>query len=144
NPLVRRDPSLSAVSVLPGGGLRLGALARMGQVAWDERVKSAFPLVSQSLLLAASGQIRNMATIGGNVLQRTRCPYFRDTAMACNKREPGSGCSALRGFNRTHAVLGTSASCIATHPSDLAVALVALDAAVRVRGPGATERVIPF
>ena len=148
NTLVRRDPSLSAIADLPGGGLRLGALARMGDVAWDDRVKTAFPLVSQALLLAASGQIRNVATIGGNVLQRTRCPYFRDTATACNKRDPGSGCSALHGFNRTHAVLGTSSACIATHPSDLAVALVALDAAVHVRGPGRdgrmADRVIPF
>ena len=91
-------------------------------------------MVSQSLLLAASGQLRNMATMGGNILQRTRCPYFRDTATPCNKREPGSGCSALHGFNRNHAILGTSEHCIATHPSDLAVALVALDAMVRVRG----------
>ena len=148
NTLARRDPTMSAIADLPAGGIRLGALARMGEVAWHERVKSEFPLVSQSLLLAASGQLRNMATIGGNVLQRTRCPYFRDTAMPCNKREPGSGCSALHGFNRTHAILGGSSSCIATHPSDLAVALVALDAAVHVRGPGsngrAAERVIPF
>ncbi|HTE46989.1 MAG TPA: xanthine dehydrogenase family protein subunit M [Gemmatimonadaceae bacterium] len=144
NSLTRRDPSMSTITDLPGGGLRLGALARMGDVAWDERVRRAFPFVSQSLLLAASGQLRNVATIGGNVLQRTRCPYFRDTAAPCNKREPGSGCSALHGFNRTHAILGTSSSCIATHPSDLAVALVALDATVRVRGARKNERTIPF
>jgi xanthine dehydrogenase YagS FAD-binding subunit len=100
-------------------------------------------MLSQSLLLAASGQVRNMATMGGNVLQRTRCPYFRDTAMACNKREPGSGCSAMNGFNRSNAVLGTSDKCIATHPSDLAVALIALDAKVNVRGPNGV-RAIPF
>jgi xanthine dehydrogenase YagS FAD-binding subunit len=100
-------------------------------------------LVSQALLLAASGQVRNMATMAGNILQRTRCPYFRDTATPCNKREPGSGCSALHGINRGHAVLGTSEHCIATHPSDLAVALTALDAAVRVRGPKGA-RTIPF
>ena len=134
NPLVRHDASLAAVSDLPNGGLRLGALAHMSDVAWDPRVKERYPLVSQSLLLAASGQVRNMATMGGNVLQRTRCPYFRDTATACNKREPGSGCSAIRGLNRGHAILGTSDHCIATHPSDLAVALAALDATVHVRG----------
>jgi xanthine dehydrogenase YagS FAD-binding subunit len=134
NPLRRRDDSLSRVTDLTNGGIRLGALAHMSDVAWDDRVKERFPLVSQALLLAASGQVRNMATMGGNILQRTRCPYFRDTAMACNKREPGSGCSALRGITRSHAVLGTSDKCIATHPSDLAVALAALDATVNVRG----------
>src|SRR5207248_10692213 len=120
--------SFSGVSELTDGGLRLGALARMSDVAWDTRVRERYPMVSQSLLLAASGQIRNMATMAGNIMQRTRCWYFRDTAMPCNKREPGSGCSALTGINRIHAVLGTSDKCIATHPSDLAVALVALDA----------------
>ncbi|HKO15839.1 MAG TPA: FAD binding domain-containing protein, partial [Gemmatimonadaceae bacterium] len=148
NPLVRSDASLGAVRDLPGGGLRLGALARMSDVAWDERVRERYPLVSQALLLAASGQVRNMASIGGNVLQRTRCYYFRDTAMPCNKREPGSGCSAIVGINRMHAILGTSEHCIATHPSDLAVALAALDATVHVRGPGAggraADRTIPF
>ena len=142
NMLSRRDPSLSAVTELPGGGLRLGALARMSDVAWHDQVRQRYPLVSQSLLLAASGQLRNMATIGGNVLQRTRCPYFRDTATACNKRQPGSGCAAMTGFNRTHAILGGSEQCIATHPSDLAVALTALDAQVHVRG--STARTIPF
>ena len=117
NDLARRDPSLAAIADLPGGGLRIGALARMSDVAWDARVRERYPVVSQSLLLAASGQLRNMATMGGNVLQRTRCPYFRDTAMPCNKREPGSGCSAIVGINRTHAILGTSEHCIATYPS---------------------------
>src|SRR6185503_199305 len=131
NPLVRRDASLATVSDLPNGGLRLGGLAHMSDVAWDTRVRERYPLVSQSLLLAASGQVRNMATMGGNVLQRTRCVYFRDTASACNKRAPGSGCSGIRGFNRQHAILGTSEHCIATHPSDFAVALAALDATVR-------------
>ena len=143
NPLARRDPSLAVVTDLGGGGLRLGALARMSDVAWDARVKERYPLVSQSLLLAASGQLRNMATMAGNILQRTRCPYFRDTAMACNKREPGSGCSALTGINRGHAILGTSDKCIATHPSDLSVALAALGATVNVRGAGGA-RAIPF
>jgi xanthine dehydrogenase YagS FAD-binding subunit len=140
--LARGDASLAAVTELPGGGLRLGALAHMSDVAWDQRVRDRFPLLSQSLLLAASGQLRNMATMGGNILQRTRCPYFRDTATPCNKREPGSGCSAIGGFNRTHAVLGTSDHCIATHPSDFAVALAALDATVQVQG--AAPRTIRF
>ncbi|MFN2601440.1 MAG: xanthine dehydrogenase family protein subunit M [Gemmatimonadaceae bacterium] len=138
-----KDSTLSSVSQLPNGGLRLGALAHMSDVAWDARVRDGYPVVSQSLLLAASGQLRNMATMGGNIMQRTRCWYFRDTAMPCNKREPGSGCSALTGISRIHAVLGTSDKCIATHPSDLAVALVALDANVIARG-SAGERVIPI
>jgi xanthine dehydrogenase YagS FAD-binding subunit len=140
NALGSADRSLAAVSDLPDGGLRLGALARMSDVAWDARVKERYPFVSQSLLLAASGQLRNMATLAGNIMQRTRCPYFRDVAMACNKREPGSGCSAILGLNRTHAVLGGSDRCIAVHPSDFAVALVALDAVVHVRGPGGERR----
>ena len=143
NSLRAAEPSLAAVADLPGGGLRLGALSHMSDVAWDARVMERYPMVGQSLLLAASGQVRNMATIGGNILQRTRCPYFRDVASACNKREPGSGCSALHGVNRTHAVLGTSDRCIATHPSDLAVALVALDAVVQVRGRSG-PRAIPI
>jgi xanthine dehydrogenase YagS FAD-binding subunit len=143
NALAASDPSLAAVSDLPDGGLRLGALARMSDVAWDKRLQDRYPAVSQSLLLAASGQVRNMATIAGNVLQRTRCPYFRDVATPCNKREPGSGCSALEGVNRQHAILGVSPRCIATNPSDLAVALVALDAVVQVRGRNGT-RSIPF
>ena len=136
------DSALAAIGELPDGGLRLGALAPMSDTAWDARVRERYPMVSQSLLLAASGQLRNMATLGGNVLQRTRCWYFRDTASPCNKREPGSGCSALHGPNRMHAVLGGSAQCIATHPSDFAVALAALDATVRVRGE--TTRTIRF
>jgi xanthine dehydrogenase YagS FAD-binding subunit len=143
NGLGATDASLLDVTELPGGGLRLGALARMSDTAWDTRVRERYPLVSQSLLLAASGQVRNMATIGGNILQRTRCPYFRDVATACNKREPGSGCSSLVGISRTNAILGTSDKCIATHPSDLAVALAALDATVHVRGRSG-ERAIPF
>jgi xanthine dehydrogenase YagS FAD-binding subunit len=143
NALAASDPSLASVVDLADGGLRLGALARMSDVAWDERLQERYPAVSQSLLLAASGQVRNMATIAGNVLQRTRCPYFRDVATPCNKREPGSGCSALEGVNRQHAILGTSERCIATNPSDLAVALVALDAVVQVRGRGG-PRSIPF
>jgi xanthine dehydrogenase YagS FAD-binding subunit len=149
NPLATVDHTLVTIDETPTGGLRIGALAAMSDVAWDARVKERYPMLSQSLLLAASGQLRNMASMGGNLLQRTRCPYFRDTATPCNKREPGSGCSALHGFNRTHAILGTSEHCIATHPSDLAVALAALDATLRVRtsgntgAGGATERTIP-
>jgi xanthine dehydrogenase YagS FAD-binding subunit len=119
----------------------------MSDVAWTANVKERYPALSQALLLAASGQIRNMASMAGNLLQRTRCPYFRDTATPCNKREPGSGCSATHGFSRSHAILGTSEHCIATHPSDPAVALVALGASVRVRGPGAqpsAERTVPI
>jgi len=143
NSLATRDASLAAVSDLPGGGLRLGALAHMSDVAWDPRVRDRYPVVSRSLLLAASGQVRNIATMAGNILQRTRCPYFRDTATPCNKREPGSGCSAIHGVNRGHAILGTSEHCIATHPSDFAVALTALDAVVHVRAMGGA-RTIPF
>ena len=143
NPLGDSDHALSAVTELPGGGLRIGALARMSDVAWNPRVKDAYPVLSQSLLLAASGQLRNMASVAGNLLQRTRCPYFRDTATPCNRREPGSGCSALHGFTRSHAILGTSEHCIATHPSDPAVALAALGATIHVRGPGdSAERTI--
>lgn len=137
NSLMRRDATLAAVSDLPNGGVRLGALARMSDVAWNATIRDRYPLVSQALLLGASGQLRNMASLGGNILQRTRCPYFRDTATACNKREPGTGCSAIGGFNRTHAILGTSEKCIATHPSDFAVAMAALDATINVRGRSA-------
>lgn len=144
NPIVDHDDgSLATVTDLPGGGLRLGGLARMSDVAWEPRLKDRYPMVSQSLLLAASGQLRNMASMAGNILQRTRCEYFRDIATPCNKREPGSGCSALHGVNRTHAILGTSEHCIATYPGDFAVALAALAATVRVRGADG-ERTIPF
>ncbi|HEY3812743.1 MAG TPA: xanthine dehydrogenase family protein subunit M [Caulobacteraceae bacterium] len=118
-------------------GLRLGALARMSTVADHPAVRRDYPVIADSLRLAASGQIRNMASLGGNVLQRTRCNYFRDVSYAhCNKRAPGSGCAALEGVNRKHAVLGVSDACIATYPGDFAQALVALDAAVDVAGPG--------
>lgn len=124
-------------------GLRVGALERMSDVARHPAVRDNFPAIAQALDLSASGQLRNMASIGGNLLQRTRCGYFRDLSTPCNKREPGSGCSALEGINRTHAVLGTSASCIATHPSDLAVALVAFGAEVHLASERAT-RVLPL
>ncbi len=123
------------------GGLRIGALARMTDVARDPRVVERYPAVAQALLLGASEQLRNMATIGGNLCQRTRCAYFRDNVSPCNKRDPGSGCSALDGLNRGHAILGTSEHCIATHPSDVAVPLVAFDAVVHTVGPGGTRTV---
>lgn len=110
--------------------LRIGALVRMAQLAADPRVQEHFPVITQALEMSASAQLRNMASIGGNLMQRPRCLYFRDVTAACNRRTPGSGCAAIEGYNRTHAILGTSASCVATHPSDLAVALVALDAVV--------------
>lgn len=122
-------------------GLRIGGLARMRQVAEHHAVRARFPVLAEALLASASPQVRNMATIGGNLLQRTRCGYFRDTGSACNKRVPGSGCPALQGWNRGHAVLGTSDSCIATHPSDLAVALTVLDATVHVLGPAGARRI---
>src|SRR5438067_5044437 len=116
-------------------GARIGALVRMSDLADDPGLRQQYPVVTEALLASASPQVRNMATIGGNLLQRTRCGYFRDVGFpACNKRRPGSGCSAILGFNRLHAVLGGSDYCIATHPSDLAVALAALDAAVEVQG----------
>jgi xanthine dehydrogenase YagS FAD-binding subunit len=122
-------------------GLHIGAVERMSDVAAHPAVREHYPMVAQALELSASGQLRNMATIGGNLLQRTRCGYFRDVTTPCNKREPGSGCSALDGVNRGHAVLGTSDSCIATHASDLAVALVALETVVHVASARGTRDV---
>jgi len=135
------DLPLNRVEDLPGGGLRIGALARMSDVAQVPAVRQRFPVIAQALLLGASAQLRNMASMGGNMCQRVRCSYFRDATSPCNKRDPGSGCAALTGFNRGHAILGTSDHCIATHPSDVAVALVALGAVVHTRGPGG-ERAI--
>ena len=125
-------------------GLSLGALAKNSDTGNHELVRKNYPLLSQAIFAVASAQIRNMATNGGNILQRTRCPYFYDTAMPCNKREPGSGCGAVEGLNRMHAIFGASEKCVATHPSDMAVALAALDAKVRVKTPAGEERVIPF
>lgn len=118
-------------------------MVRNSDLAHDANIQQEYPVLSQALLSGASPQLRNMATTGGNLLQRTRCYYFRDTAYACNKREPGSGCAALDGFNRIHAVLGTSEHCIATHPSDMAVAMMALEATVHIRGPKG-ERSVPL
>jgi xanthine dehydrogenase YagS FAD-binding subunit len=137
------DLPLGAVEDLADGGVRIGALARMSDVALDPAVRERFPAISRALLLGASAQLRNMASMGGNLRQRTRCAYLRDGISPCNKRDPGSGCAALDGFNRGHAILGTSERCIATHPSDVAVALVAFDAVVHVTGPDG-ERAIAF
>ncbi|MGC4769913.1 FAD binding domain-containing protein [Micromonospora sp. DT44] len=129
---VNRLP-LDAVEELPDGGLRIGATVRNSDLAAHPAVRRDYPVLTRALLAAASGQLRNMATTGGNLLQRTRCPYFQDTGKACNKRDPGSGCAALHGENRDLAVLDWSEQCVATHPSDLAVALAALDAVVEVQ-----------
>jgi xanthine dehydrogenase YagS FAD-binding subunit len=135
--------SLSGIQITPAGGLLLGALARNADVAHHPVVVRDYAVLSQALLSGASPQLRNMATTGGNLLQRTRCVYFRDNAHACNKREPGSGCSAIDGYNRMLAILGTSKDCIATNPSDQNVALTALEAVIQVKGPGG-QRSIPI
>src|SRR5437588_4467578 len=136
---------LAEVKELPGGkGFRIGALARNSDVAEHPRIQQHYPVLSQALLAGASPQLRNMATVGGNLMQRTRCYYFYDPAFPqCNKRNPGSGCGALNGYNRIHAILGQSEQCIATNPSDMNVALAALEAVVRVQGPNG-EREIPI
>jgi xanthine dehydrogenase YagS FAD-binding subunit len=131
------------IQELDAGGLRIGAGVSNSELAADHRVRERFPVLSQALLSGASGQLRNMATTGGNPLQRTRCVYFQDVTTPCNKREPGSGCSAVGGWTRNHAILGASEHCIAVHPSDMAVAMAALDARVRVLGPDG-ERTIAF
>ena len=134
---------LDKVEPQPGGGLKIGALVRNADLARHPAVVRDYPVLSQALLSGASGQLRNMATTGGNLLQRTRCVYFRDVHTPCNKREPGSGCSAIDGFNRTLAILGTSEHCIATNPSDMNVALTALEAIIHIRGPKG-ERQVPI
>jgi xanthine dehydrogenase YagS FAD-binding subunit len=135
---------MGQIEVLTDGGVRIGALARMSEVAANFEVRRRFPVIAEGLLFAASGQLRNMASIGGNIMQRTRCPYFRDgDNLPCNKRRPGAGCAALTGINRTHAIFGWSESCAATHPSDVAVAFASMDANVIVRSRTA-ERSIPF
>jgi len=134
---------LDRVEDTADGGLRIGALVRNSDLAWHPQIEARYPLLASALLAGASAQLRNMATTGGNLLQRTRCFYFYDTATPCNKREPGSGCSALHGVNRMHAILGASEHCIAVHPSDMCVALAALDARVLATGPDG-ERSIPF
>jgi xanthine dehydrogenase YagS FAD-binding subunit len=134
---------LNRIEEIDGGGLRLGALVTNSDTAYNEQVEKRYPILARAILAGASAQLRNMATNGGNLLQRTRCYYFYDIATPCNKREPGTGCSAIEGFNRMHAVLGTSDQCIAVHPSDMCVALAALEAVVRVTGKNG-DRAIPF
>ncbi len=126
------------------GGLRIGAMVRNADLAADPRVRKDYAVLSRALLSGASGQLRNKATTGGNLLQRTRCYYFYDTSKPCNKRTPGSGCSAIEGFNRLHAIVGTSQQCIATHPSDMAVAMRVLDASVETMSASGAKRVIPI
>jgi len=140
---VNRLP-LAAIEDLPDGGLRIGALVRNSDLAADPRVREHYGVLSRALLAGASGQLRNKATTAGNLLQRTRCYYFYDVSKPCNKREPGSGCSAIGGFNRLHAVVGTSDDCIAAHPSDMAVAMQALDARVETALPDGATQTIPL
>jgi xanthine dehydrogenase YagS FAD-binding subunit len=135
---------LDKIEATPDGGMRIGALVRNTDLAADARVRREYPLLSRALLAGASGQLRNRATTAGNLLQRTRCPYFYDTNQACNKRQPGSGCAALQGFSRQLAVVGSSTACIATHPSDMAVAMRALDATVETTRTDGTARKIPI
>lgn len=136
--------ALDRIEPTSDGGLRIGALVRNTDLAADERVRRDYGVLSRALLAGASGQLRNKATTAGNLLQRTRCPYFYDTDMACNKRQPGSGCSAVGGVTRQLAVIGSSKACIATHPSDMAVAMRALDATVETVSAGGSRRVIPI
>ena len=135
---------LDKTEATPDGGVRIGAMVRNSDLAADPRIRKDYAVLSRALLSGASGQLRNKATTGGNLLQRTRCYYFYDTSKPCNKRTPGTGCSAVQGFNRLHAVLGTSEQCIATHPSDMAVAMRVLDAKVETVSPGGGRRVIPI
>jgi xanthine dehydrogenase YagS FAD-binding subunit len=134
---------LRRVEEVAGGGLRIGALVPNSDLAYHPLIGERYPMLASAIMAGASAQLRNMASTGGNLLQRTRCHYFYDTATPCNKRAPGSGCAALDGHNRMHAILGTSDACIATHPSDMCVALAALEAKIRVAGPGG-ERIIAF
>ena len=129
---------------LNSGGVSIGGLGKNTETANHPIIRKEFPLLTQAILAGASAQIRNMATNGGNLLQRTRCPYFYDVAMPCNKRQPGTGCGAMEGFSRMHAIVGWSEKCVAVHPSDMCIALAALDAVVKVQGPNGKKRSIPF
>ncbi|WP_285406761.1 xanthine dehydrogenase family protein subunit M [Luteibacter sp. ME-Dv--P-043b] len=135
---------LAGIEDTADGGLRIGALVRNSDLAADARVRERYPVLASALLAGASGQLRNKATTGGNLVQRTRCYYFYDTAMPCNKREPGSGCAAIGGYNRIHAIVGTSEACIATHPSDMAVAMRVLDAVIHTISAQGESRDIPI
>jgi len=149
---VQAPSSLVSINNLPlntikkhfDGNLRIGSMVRMSDAAINPLIADSYPMISEALLAGASPQLRNMATIGGNLMQRTRCYYFRDTSFACNKRVPESGCPAIEGYNRMNAVLGTSDKCIATHASDLCVALAAADATIRIEGPDKKERTVPI
>jgi xanthine dehydrogenase YagS FAD-binding subunit len=138
---ITRLPGLDGIEHLPDGGLRIGALVRNSDLAHDPAIAASYPAMAEALLSGASAQLRNAATVGGNMMQRTRCPYFYDPASACNKRDPGAGCDARGGENRLHAVLGWSEHCIATHPSDFCVALAALDAIVEIEGTAGRREV---
>ncbi|MFE4827424.1 FAD binding domain-containing protein [Streptomyces sp. NPDC056672] len=133
---------LGTIEELPDGGVRIGAQTANSDVAADARVRTAYPVLSEALVAGAPGQLRNMASVGGNLLQRTRCPYFYYTDSGCNKRDPGSGCDAIGGFNRTHAILGASDACIATHPSDMAVAMTALEARIELLDADGSVRTV--
>ena len=135
---------LAEITTAPGGGATIGALARNGDTANHPLIRKNYPLLTQAIVAGASGQLRNMATNGGNLMQRTRCQYFYDTAMPCNKREPGTGCGAREGLNSIHAIFGWSEQCVATYPGDMANALYALEAVVRVRNASGRERSIPI
>ncbi|MGD9885071.1 MAG: xanthine dehydrogenase family protein subunit M [Reyranella sp.] len=149
---VERPTNLVDISALPlrefnataEGGLRIGALVSNTDIASDPRVRERYPALAEALLNGASGQLRNQATAGGNLMQRTRCPYFYDVYMPCNKRQPGSGCSAIGGYSRLHAILGASRDCIAVHPSDMAVALTVLQAEIEVHAPSGVVRTLPI
>jgi xanthine dehydrogenase YagS FAD-binding subunit len=149
---VERPTNLVDISALPlrdfgstaEGGLRIGALVSNTDIASDNRVREAYPVLAEALLNGASAQLRNQATAGGNLMQRTRCPYFYDVFMPCNKRQPGSGCSAIGGYSRLHAILGASGACIAVHPSDMAVALTVLQAEIEVHAPSGVVRTLPI
>src|SRR3712207_5804776 len=138
------DLGLDMIEPAADGGLRIGALVRNTDLAAHERIRRDYGVLSRALLAGASGQLRNQATTAGNLLQRTRCPYFYDTNQLCNKRQPGSGCGAMGGYSRQHAIVGASDSCIATHPSDMAVAMRVLDASVETVRPNGSTRVIPI
>ena len=140
---ITRLPGLDRIEPTPEGGLRIGALVSNTALAYDPEIEQRYPLLSRTVLSGATPQLRNAATTGGNLLQRTRCYYFYDTATPCNKRNPGAGCGAIGAVNRIHAILGASAHCIATHPSDMCIALAALEATVHVHGPSG-DRTIPF
>ncbi|MFC5462239.1 FAD binding domain-containing protein [Massilia niabensis] len=138
------DLALDRIEATPNGGLRIGALVRNADLASDARVRRDYGVLTRALVAGASGQLRNQATTAGNLLQRTRCPYFYDTNQPCNKRKPGSGCGAIGGFSRLHAIVGQSDMCIATHPSDMAVAMRVLDAQVETVNPSGATRIIPI